>query len=60
MQWLLSVLLIGLLGLAQALSSSGRRLLVVIEDAAEKTKYSQFWDDLESTQGILPYSIEYP
>ena len=59
MQWLLSILLIGLLGLAQAISSSGRRLLVVIEDAAEKTNYSHFWGDLESTLGILPHSIRY-
>ena len=58
MQRFFSFLLIGLLGLAQALSSSGGRLLVVIEDVAEKTKYSQFWDDLESTLGPLLPSID--
>jgi len=34
------------LGLVQALSSSGSRLLVIIDDVTERTKYSQFWDDL--------------
>ncbi|KAL8792535.1 MAG: hypothetical protein Q9195_004905 [Heterodermia aff. obscurata] len=47
MRWLLSFLLISLLSLVQALSSSGSRVLVAIEDAAEKEKYSAFWDDLE-------------
>jgi len=47
MRWLLSLLVAALLGLAQALSSSGRRLLVVIEEASEKAKYSTFWGDLE-------------
>jgi hypothetical protein len=30
-----------------AVSSSGSRLLVVLEDAAEKSKYSKFWTELE-------------
>ncbi|MCJ1455357.1 oligosaccharyl transferase glycoprotein complex, beta subunit [Mycoblastus sanguinarius] len=47
MLWLLSLLFAALLGLAQALSSSGSRLLIVIEEAAEKEKYSKFWGDLE-------------
>ena len=47
MRWLFPVLLVGLLSLVQALSSTGNRLLVVIEEAAEKDKYSQFWGDLE-------------
>lgn len=42
-----SLLLLALLGVAQALSYTGRRLLVVIEDASEKDKYSKFWGDLE-------------
>lgn len=42
------LLLLWLLGLVQALSSSGGRLLVVTEDAAtDKAKYSKFWSDLE-------------
>ena len=49
MRWLFSFLFISLLGLVQALSSSGTRILVAIEDAAEKDKYSAFWEDLEGT-----------
>ena len=47
MRWLLSFLFVSLPSLIQALSSSGSRLLVAIEDAAEKEKYSRFWADLE-------------
>ena len=36
-----------LLGLVSCLSSSGSRLLVVVEEAAEKSKYSKYWGDLE-------------
>ena len=36
-----------LISLAQALSSTGVRLLIVIEEAAERAKYSQLWADLE-------------
>lgn len=46
MRWLFSFLLLTLLSLVQALSSSGSKLLVVIEEAAEKEKYSQFLGDL--------------
>ena len=53
MRWLLSFLLVGLLGLVQALSSSGSRLLVVIEEAAEKDKYSKLWGDLEGASGAM-------
>lgn len=48
MRWLSHLLWLALLGLAQALSSSGNRLLVVSEQSAEKEKYSKFWGDLES------------
>ena len=47
MRWFFSWLLLACTGLVSALSSSGSRLLVVLEDAAEKTKYSRLWDDLE-------------
>jgi len=53
MRWNLSFLLLGLLSLTRALSSSGNRLLVVIEEAAEKDKYSQFWGDLEGMSGAI-------
>lgn len=47
MKGLLSLLFFALLGAVQALSSTGSRLLVVIEELAEKEKYSKFWTDLE-------------
>ena len=47
MRWLLSCLVLALVGAVQALSTSGNRLLVVVEEAAEKAKYSKFWADLE-------------
>ncbi|MCJ1286106.1 oligosaccharyl transferase glycoprotein complex, beta subunit [Xylographa opegraphella] len=46
MRWLLSLLLVSVSVLVHGLSSSGNRLLVVIEEAAEQEKYSQFWSDL--------------
>ena len=53
MRSLLCFLLLGLLGLVHALPSSGNRLLVVIEDASEKEKYSTFWGDLEGGCTLL-------
>lgn len=47
MRWLLSLLFVALLGSVQGLSSTGSRLLVVIEESSEKAKYSTFWTDLE-------------
>ena len=47
MQWLWSLSLLALLSLVQALSSSGNRLLVVVEEATDKAKYSTFFGDLE-------------
>lgn len=44
---LLFSLLPALLGVVQAISSAGDRLLVVLEDATEKALFSQFWADLE-------------
>ncbi|KAF4542654.1 Dolichyl-diphosphooligosaccharide-protein glycosyltransferase [Lasiodiplodia theobromae] len=46
MKWLTSLLLIALAGIASALSAAGARTLVVLEDQADKDKYSQFWSDL--------------
>ncbi|KAI9828279.1 MAG: hypothetical protein M1819_006617 [Sarea resinae] len=42
------LLLLFCLGLVHALSSTGNRLLVVIEELAEKERYSKFWNDLEA------------
>jgi len=52
MRWLLAALFLTL-GLVQALSSGGNRLLVVIEEAAEKSKYSTFWGDLEGSSNDI-------
>ncbi|KAK4502638.1 hypothetical protein PRZ48_006064 [Zasmidium cellare] len=48
-------LLLGLLSFVSALSASGSKLLVVIEDEADKGKYSQFWTDLENRGFQLTY-----
>jgi oligosaccharyltransferase complex subunit beta len=47
MRYLFSFLLLGLLSVVQALSASGNKLLVILEDVAEKTKYSKYIKDLE-------------
>ena len=39
--------------MVRGLSSSGNRLLVVIEEAAQQTKYSQFWSDLKGASGSV-------
>ena len=50
MRWLFTVLAVAFAGIAQALSSSGNRLLVVIDELGDKDKYSNFWRDLEGKQ----------
>lgn len=50
MRWLLSLLLLGLLSVVQAVSSSGNKLLVVLEELADKTKYSKYIADLEGME----------
>ncbi|KAF2276505.1 Dolichyl-diphosphooligosaccharide-protein glycosyltransferase 48kDa subunit [Westerdykella ornata] len=47
MRWFFSLLFLGLLGAVRALSIAGSRLLVVLEDAAEREQYSVFLGDLE-------------
>jgi hypothetical protein len=47
MRWLLSLLLLELLAVVQAVSSSGSKLLVVLEELSDKTKYSKYFGDLE-------------
>lgn len=47
MRWLLSFLLFAFASSVQALSTTGNRLLVVVDNIADKDKYSQFWKDLE-------------
>lgn len=48
MRWLFSFLLFTILGAVRALSSSGSRLLVVLEDENERDKYGVFLEDLAS------------
>ncbi|KAI5303212.1 hypothetical protein KEM56_007794 [Ascosphaera pollenicola] len=55
MRWFFSILLLGLLGAAHALSSSGSRLLVVLSDLAEKESFSQFFGDLEDRGYTLSF-----
>lgn len=45
-------LLLGLLSLVSALSATGSKLLVILEDESDKSKYSQFIEDL---QGMLQH-----
>ncbi|TKA68962.1 hypothetical protein B0A55_06605 [Friedmanniomyces simplex] len=48
-------LLLGLLGFVSALSAQGQKLLVVIEDESDKSKYSQFWSGLQDRGFQLSY-----
>lgn len=59
MRWLLSFLLLALGSVVSALSSSGNKLLVVLEELAEKSKYSKYLGDLEGMAGHNPFYIEY-
>nr|OQO25655.1 hypothetical protein B0A51_05479 [Rachicladosporium sp. CCFEE 5018] len=56
MRSILYGLVLGLTSLAAALSAAGNTLLVVIEDEADKAKYSTFWSDLTSRGFQLTYS----
>jgi oligosaccharyltransferase complex subunit beta len=53
MRWLLSLLLLGLAALTQAVSSSGEKLLVILEELADKPKYSKYFADLEGEASDL-------
>ncbi|KAE9973203.1 hypothetical protein BLS_003724 [Venturia inaequalis] len=48
MRWLFSFLLLWLSATVSALSATGNRVLVVLEEATAKDKYSSFWGDLEA------------
>lgn len=50
MRWLLPAVLLGVLSVVEALNAQGKnKLLVVLEELAEKTKYSKYIADLEGT-----------
>ena len=54
MRSFLSLAAVLLAGVANAVSSSGDRLLVVLEDVASKVDYSKFFADLE---GMLSHAV---
>jgi oligosaccharyltransferase complex subunit beta len=45
-------LILGFLSLASALSAAGSKLLVVLEEEGERSKYSQFFNDLEGNRTL--------
>lgn len=53
MRWCLALLVCCFLAAVNALSSSGSRLLVVLDDTAEKGIYSTLWSDLEGNSALL-------
>lgn len=52
MRSLVSFLVLLFAAVARAVSSSGDRLLVVLDDAAEKAAYSKFLGDLEGMSPV--------
>ncbi len=57
MRWLLSLFLFGFLAVVQAASSSGSKLLVVLEELADKSKYSKYLGDLEGTAALFAFVL---
>lgn len=49
----LSLLLVACVGVVYAKSAVGNRVLVVLEDEAQKGLYSKFWADLEGMLRML-------
>lgn len=47
MRWCLALLICCFLAVVNALSSSGSRLLAILEDTEQKDLYSTLWADLE-------------
>lgn len=50
MRWYLALLVSAFAAAVNALSSSGSRLLVVLDDTTDKSAYSILWSDLEGNQ----------
>ncbi|CAG8974985.1 hypothetical protein HYALB_00011169 [Hymenoscyphus albidus] len=55
MRWILSFLLLAFLATVQAVSSAGYKLLVVLEELADKSKYSKYLGDLEARGFSISY-----
>ncbi|KAJ5165400.1 Oligosaccharyl transferase complex subunit Wbp1 [Penicillium coprophilum] len=49
MRWCLALLICCFLAVVNALSSSGSRLLAILEDTEQKNLYSTLWTDLEGS-----------
>jgi oligosaccharyltransferase complex subunit beta len=47
MRWLLSFLVLAIVAVVRAASFTGDRLLVVLDEQADREKYSVFLEDLE-------------
>lgn len=57
MRSFLSFALLGLAAVVQAISSSGEKLLVILEETADKPKYSKYFGDLEGTRPMELYRV---
>ncbi|KAI9664297.1 MAG: oligosaccharyl transferase glycoprotein complex, beta subunit [Trizodia sp. TS-e1964] len=55
MRWLFLLYLISLLGVVRSLSTAGTRLLIIVEEAADREKYSKLWQDLEGRDFNLTF-----
>lgn len=53
MQWLASVFVLLFAAFASARSAFGNKLLVVLDDVAEKAAYSTFLEDMKGTTDIF-------
>lgn len=60
MRSVLSVVTFVFAAVASAVSTSGNRLLVVLDDVADKSAYSQFFGDLNGEQWELQLAISVP
>lgn len=55
MRWLLSFLVLACVAVVRATSFTGNRLLVVLDEQAEREKYSVFLEDLEGKCSFLQF-----
>ena len=53
MRWLLSFLVLTIVAVVKAASFTGNRLLVVLDEQAEREKYSVFLEDLTGECNLL-------
>ena len=54
-------MLFTVLGIVQSLSSTGNKLLVVLEEAADQDKYLKLWGDLQgASKASLSTLVAFP